>query len=591
MSNTRTIPNDSRHGVITFDILSDNQPINSGYQVLSLSVSKEINRIPTAKIVFIDGDSAEEKFEISDTSDFIPGKKIHIKLGYDSNNATVFKGIITKHAIKIRGNGSSMLIVECKDEAVRMTLGRHSKYFEQVKDSEAIEALIGQYSGLTKNVESTNLKHRELVQHHVSDWDFMLLRADANGKLVIVNDGKISVKKPNTSEAPALSLTYGSTIFEFEAEIDARTQWKSVKSRAWDYTNQAIVEAEKNSSSVQELGNISGSTIAESTSPQYLEMMHSGKVQQEELQALSDALIQRSRLSKVRGRVKFLGVSIVKVGKIIELHGVGDRFNGKAFVTGVYHEVEAGTWFTHCQFGLSPERYVTEAVNIEDSPSSGLVSGVHGLQIGVVVKLEQDPEGEDRIQVRLPTLDANNQGIWMRIASLDAGNQRGAFFRPEIGDEVIVGFINDDPRDGVVLGMLHSSKNPAPIVAKDTNHEKGFTTRSKMHIAFDDEKKRISIDTPAGNSIVIDESAKSITLKDQNNNKIEMTPSGIEMKSPKNITIDAGMVLTLKGGQSVEMSAPQIAVKADASVEIKGAMAKVAASGIAEISGSLVKIN
>lgn len=591
MSNTRTIPNDSRHGVITFDILSDNQPINSGYQVLSLSVSNEINRIPTAKIVFLDGDSAEEKFEISDTSDFIPGKKIHIKLGYDSNNATVFKGIITKHAIKIRGNGSSMLIVECKDEAVRMTLGRHSKYFEQVKDSEAIEALIGQYSGLAKDVESTNLKHRELVQHHVSDWDFMLLRADANGKLVIVNDGKISVKKPNTSEAPALSLTYGSTIFEFEAEIDARTQWKSVKSRAWDYTNQAIVEAEKNSSSVQELGNISGSTIAESTSPQYLEMMHSGKVQQEELQALSDALIQRSRLSKVRGRVKFLGVSIVKVGKIIELHGVGDRFNGKAFVTGVYHEVEAGNWFTHCQFGLSPERYVTEAVNIGDSPSSGLVSGVHGLQIGVVVKLEQDPEGEDRIQVRLPTLDANNQGIWMRIASLDAGNQRGAFFRPEIGDEVIVGFINDDPRDGVVLGMLHSSKNPAPIVAKDTNHEKGFTTRSKMHIAFDDEKKRISIDTPAGNSIVIDESAKSITLKDQNNNKIEMTPSGIEMKSPKNITIDAGMVLTLKGGQSVEMSAPQIAVKADASVEIKGAMAKVAASGIAEISGSLVKIN
>ena len=149
----------------------------------------------------------------------------------------------------------------------------------------------------------------------------------------------------------------------------------------------------------------------------------------------------------------------------------------------------------------------------------------------------------------------------------------------------------DDPRDGVVLGMLHSSKNAAPIDAKDTNHEKGFTTRSKMHIAFDDEKKRISIDTPAKNSIVIDESAKSIVITDQNNNKIEMTPSGIEMKSPKNITVDAGMVLTLKGGQSVEMSAPQIAIKADASVEIKGAMAKMAASGIAEVSGSLVKIN
>jgi Rhs element Vgr protein len=587
----RTIPNESRHDLTTFDILSDNQPINSGYQVLSLSISKEVNRIPTAKIVFVDGDAAEEKFEISDTSDFIPGKKIHIKLGRDSNNATVFKGIVTKHAIKIRGNGASMLIVECKDEAVRMTLGRHSKYFEQVKDSDAIEQLIGEYSGLSKDVEATSLKHRELVQHHVSDWDFMLLRADANGKLVIVEDGKINVKKPNTTGSPVLALVYGSTIFEFEAEIDARTQWKSVKSRSWDYTNQATVDAESSSSSVKELGNISGSTLANSTSPQYLEMMHSGKVQQEELQALSDALMQRSRLSKVRGRVKFLGVSIVEVGQSIDLQGVGDRFNGHAFVTGVYHEVESGDWFTHCQFGLSPERYVVDAQNLEDAPSSGLVSGVHGLQIGQVVQLEQDPEGEDRILVRLPTIDANNQGIWMRVASLDAGNQRGAFFRPEIGDEVIVGFVNDDPRDGVVLGMLHSSKNPAPIVAKDTNHEKGFTTRSKMHIAFDDEKKRISIDTPAKNSIVIDESEKSIVITDQNNNTIKMTPSGIDIKSPKNITVDAGMVLTLKGGQSVEISAPQIAVKADASVEIKGAMAKMAASGIAEISGSLVKIN
>jgi Rhs element Vgr protein len=591
MSNSRTIPNDSRHGVITFDILTDGQPMNSGYQVLSLAVSKEVNRIPTAKIVFVDGSSSEEKFEISDTSDFIPGKKIHIKLGYDSNNTTVFKGIITKHAVKIRGNGASMLIVECKDEAVRMSVGRHSKYFEQVKDSEAIEELIRDYAGLSSDVESTNLKHRELVQHHISDWDFMLMRADANGKLVIVDDGKVKVKKPNTSEASVLNLIYGSTIFEFEAEIDARTQWKSVKSRAWDYTNQALIEAEKSSSNVQELGNITGATIANTTSPTHFEMMHSGKVQQEELQALSDAMIQRSRLSKVRGRVKFMGVSVVKVGKMIDLQGVGDRFNGKAFVTGVTHEVEAGTWFTHCQFGLSPERYVVETNNIEDAPAGGLASGVNGLQIGQVVQLEQDPEGEDRILVRLPTLDANNQGIWMRVASLDAGNQRGAFFRPEVNDEVIVGFINDDPRDGVVLGMLHSSKNPAPIVAKDTNHEKGFTTRSKMHITFDDEKKRISIDTPAGNSIVIDESDKSITLKDQNNNKIEMSPSGIEMKSPKNITIDAGMVLTLKGGQSVEMSAPKIAVKADASVEIKGAMAKMAASGIAEISGSLVKIN
>jgi uncharacterized protein involved in type VI secretion and phage assembly len=48
-----------------------------------------------------------------------------------------------------------------------------------------------------------------------------------------------------------------------------------------------------------------------------------------------------------------------------------------------------------------------------------------------VTKLEADPDGEDRIQVRLPILDAQADGIWARVSSLDAGENRGFFFRPE----------------------------------------------------------------------------------------------------------------------------------------------------------------
>ena len=46
------------------------------------------------------------------------------------------------------------------------------------------------------------------------------------------------------------------------------------------------------------------------------------------------------------------------------------------------------------------------------------------------------------------------------------------YFRPEIEDEVIVGFINEDPNQAVSLGALHSSKNPAPIGIADDNHQK-----------------------------------------------------------------------------------------------------------------------
>jgi uncharacterized protein involved in type VI secretion and phage assembly len=248
-------------------------------------------------------------------------------------------------------------------------------------------------------------------------------------------------------------------------------------------------------------------------------------------------------------------------------------------------------WDTHIQFGLDPDRYAFIHKDMADAPAAGLAGGVHGLQIGVVVQLQNDPDGEDRIRVRIPVIDNNDQGIWTRIASLDAGADRGAFFRPEIGDEVIVGFINDDPRDAVVLGMLNSSAKPAPLAAQDANNEKGFTTRSKMHLQFNDDTKTITIDTPAGNSIKIDEQGMTIEIKDQNSNKMTMDSSGIKLESPMNIEIKAGVNLTLSAAASLTIGGASLGVKADGNLSLEGALAKLSASGITEISGSLVKIN
>ena len=39
----------------------------------------------------------------------------------------------------------------------------------------------------------------------------------------------------------------------------------------------------------------------------------------------------------------------------------------------------------------------------------------------------------------------DEQGVWARVATLDAGNDRGTFFRPEVDDEVVLGFFHDDP--------------------------------------------------------------------------------------------------------------------------------------------------
>ncbi|MEO5593065.1 MAG: type VI secretion system tip protein VgrG [Chitinophagaceae bacterium] len=586
------IPNPSTHDMVSYNILLEGQAMNASYQLLSLSVIKEINRIPLVKIVLRDGDAASRDFEISNTDELIPGKKIVVKIGFDGDNTQVFQGIITRQSVQVKGNGNTQLIIECRDEAVKMTVGRKSKYFENLKDSQLFDDLAGQYSGLKSDADETTVTNKELVQHHITDWDFLLLRAEANGMLVNVNDGTIKIFKPDTSIEPVLQATYGTSIIEFEAEMDARNQWKKIKAVSWDYTNQQLFDAETDeASSFAQQGNIKGSNLADTINLDNYELHHSGHVTEQALQAWVDGAMMRSRMAKIRGRVKITGFSGIKPGDMLKLEGVGDRYKGNAFVTAVKHDIGNGGWETSIQFGLDPECYESVYKNINDPLTAGLMGGIHGLQIGKVVRLASDPDGEDRILVKIPTIDNDAQGIWSRVACLDAGSDRGTFFRPEIDDEVIMGFINDDPNDAIVLGMLNSSAKKAPLQASDDNNEKGIFTRSKMRIHFNDQTKTITIDTPAGNSIKLDEQGTTIEIKDQNNNKITLGSSGIKLSSQLNIDIEAGANLSLKAGASLTIGGVNLSVKADGNISMEGAIAKLSASGITEIKGSLVKIN
>lgn len=586
------IPNPSKHDVSTYDILVDEVSIGPAFQVLSISIVKEANKIPLAKVIFRDGEASDRTFAISNQPTFIPGKKIRIKIGRDANNTQVFKGIITRHAVKVRENGDSELMIECKDEAVKMTIGRKSKYYEQIKDSDLFDELVMNYTGLSRAGDSTTLKHKEIVQHYITDWDFLLLRAEANGMLVFVDDGKVNVLKPVTTGENVIELSYGNNLLEFEAEMDARNQWKSVRARSWDYSNQQLFESDASSVQFTEPGNINGSTLAQAINLPQFDMHHSGHRLEQELQDWAKGFLLRSRLAKIRGRAKIFGFSGVKPSDMVSLEGVGERFTGKAYITAIRHDIVGGSWDTHLQFGLDPELYSRKNLDMHDPSTGGLVGAIQGLQIGKVVQLESDPDGEDRILVKIPVIDNNAQGVWTRVASLDAGSDRGAFFRPEIDDEVIVGFINNDPRDAVVLGMLHSSSKPSPIIAKDVNHEKGFTTRSKMHIYFNDDKKIIKIDTPAGNYITLDESGKKIELKDQNKNVITMDTNGITIESPKEVKIKAGTNIKFEANLQFSMQATSLSAKAKADVAIEGnASAKLSSSGATEIKGSIIKIN
>lgn len=585
--------------LVTFSVKSEGSEIKNTFEVISVYVNRNVNRIPYCEIELSDGRPSTEDFPISDSDTFVPGNKIEVLAGYQGTSATIFKGIVIKQTIRISANEGPVLVVVCKDEAVKMTVGRKNAYFKAKTDSAIMSSLIGNYSGLSADVSSTPNELKELIQYYATDWDFLVTRADVNGMVVIVNDGTVSVKNPDDETEEQLVVTYGLDIFEFDAELNTESQLQSVKSNAWDIQNQAVGSGEATPSNL-DIGNISGSTLAEVIGLDNFDLQTSGFLESNMLSTWAKAKATKSKYAKVQGTVKFQGSALALPGTLIELKGVGERFSGKAYISGIEHHIHSGNWITTAQIGLSTE-WFSALVKTEAPVASGLLPGIQGLQIGKVKQINEDPDSEFRVLINLPLIQTSDDGVWARLATFYATSNAGAFFYPEVGDEVVVGFFNDDPRYPVILGSMYSSTNAAPETPDEENNTKAFVSREQMKIIFDEEKKVITIITPNSNQLVFSDEDQSIKMTDQNENFIELSGEGIEINSASSIKITAAESITMTGpegitgtaeGGTISFSGLSMSLSADTEFSASAdASASFSSSGEVSINGSIVLIN
>ena len=592
-------PSINADGVVSVTVTSNGKRIADTIQLHSVAIRHAVNAIPSARLVFIDGDVAEKDFILSNQDIFVPGAEISISAGYDSKEEKLFEGIVVKHGLKITGENFARLVVECQDKAARMTIGRMNANFIDHKDSDIISSLIRSH-GLTADVAATKSTFRELVQYGCTDWDFALARAEVNGFLVIVNDGKVSARPPQTDAAAGLTVTYGENLMEFHADVDARSQLSSVTSVAWDPRTQSVVEsAAARPESLTGQGDLRPAQLAAVAGPSKFTIRTSAPKDKDVLATWAKAQQVKAGLARIRGRMKFQGSAKARVGELIELAGVGNRFNGEVLVTEVRHDISDGNWITEVEFGLAPGWFV-ERPDVAAPAASNWLPAVSGLQIGIVRKLDADPEGESRVQVSVPVMQAVQDTVWARLMNFYGSSGFGAFFVPEIGDEVVLAYFNGDPSHPVILGSLYSSARRPPYESSAENNTKAIVTRCKSKIEFDDNRKIVTVTTPGHNRVVLSDDGKSILLQDQNGNKVELGTGGITLDSPKDIrisakgsiAIDAIGAIGISSTADVRSSGLNVSCIARAGFTAKGAAtAELSASGQTVVKGAMVMIN
>ena len=269
-------------------------------------------------------------------------------------------------------------------------------------------------------------------------------------------------------------------------------------------------------------------------------------------------------------------------------------------ISGIRHRLKAGSFKTEVSFGMDNEWFVEKYKTV--SPlASGLNSGINGLLPGIVLKLDGDPEKQNRIQVKIPLMKNETEGIWARLGSPYASKDFGSFFVPEVGDEVVLGFFNADPSSPVILGSLYSSGRNSPKQIESENNIKTLVTRSKITVEFDEKKKAFSLKTPDERSVVLSDEDKLIAVSDKNGNKIEFSDNGIVITSPKDISISSKAGVKIDAVQDIANTSKSGNVKAEglnvefnakASFTAKGNVsAEVSSSGKMTVKGAMVMIN
>jgi Rhs element Vgr protein len=591
-------PNADTNGAIRLTISVAGQALAT-LPIVSATVRRAVNRIPWAEIVLADGDMPTGSFELSDAATFVPGAEISISAGYGDDEAPVFSGIVVRHSVKIDSDNNSRLVIECRDKATKMTIGRNNANYLQMTDSDIVSALISN-AGLSASVTSTSTQYDELVQFYCSDWDFMLARADANGLLVNVDAGKVNVKAPNTSSSAVLSVAWGIDLISFDADIDARTQFTTVQASSWDPKQQLVVQGNAASPvTLNQQGNLKGADLAKVASPATYTLQTGATQPMATLTDWAKAAQQKAALARIRGRMSFRGSSAAVPDSLIEVNGVGARFNGSVYVSAIEQDFSAGNWTTHVEFGLLPDWHV-EREDVVAPLNGGLLPGVNGLQIGVVMKLDGDPEGGQRIQVKVPVLQAKTEGVWARLLQFYASNAFGAFFLPEVGDEVLLGYLNDDPSHPVVLGSLYSSSHKPPYTMEAQNNTKAIVTRCLHKIEFNEQDKIITVTTPGKNKVVLDDTAQAITVQDQHNNSIKLSSAGIALTSQSdikltaqgNVTINANQAININATADLKAAGMNVTCQAQVGFTGKGsATAELSAAGQTTVKGAMVMIN
>ncbi|PHM66682.1 hypothetical protein Xsto_01011 [Xenorhabdus stockiae] len=472
------------------------------------------------------------------------GKTLRLELISGGRKSVLFNGLITRHILKIK-NKQLLLTLVIKHRLQLMADTQHSQLFKASNEKTIFNVLLNQ-AGIKAQFGQTaalDQQHEQMVQFRCSDWYFLLCRLSATGVWLLPTTEGVSFAQPDALKANLTHIlkSHGScekdiVIKEANWQFDNHLNPASLEISGWDITKQQALSGGRYNNVAVGKAALSPDQLIPLNKAGW-EVLYSSPLPLQESGALAKGLLLNQRISGVTGEFIVKGNENYQLGENIQLTGFGSHLSGTASITAVRHRLNRRIgWETSLSIGLPSEHLPT-------------VPDATELHVAVVAQYQQDKAALNRIPIILPVLNRPHEFLWARLGKPYASHESGFCFYPEPGDEVIVGFFENDPRYPVILGAMHNPKNKAPLEFTQDNWQKVLVVKkgeSQQQITIDGKEKIIQIN--AGENQITLQQDKDISLSTEKELTLKAQTMNAQMEQS----------LNLSGKDSVEIKGNKI---------------------------------
>lgn len=528
----------------------------------------------------------------------------------------LIEGEVTSLEAEIGGPGS-FTVIRGYDPAHRLFRGRHTKSYTQTTASDAVTQISQRTKIAAGEIESSKTVFDHLGQFGQTDWEFLDSMARRIGYELTVRDNKLSFRpREEANRAPSqdahdtdpLVLRLGTDLLRFRSVITAAEQVSEVEVRGWDVAQKRkIVSTVPAGTKSVELPTMKPADVAKPFGdPRYVASDVAYRTQSEADTAAA-ALTEEIGSSFAEIDAVARGNPKLRANVGIKIDNAGQPFDGKYTITAARHRYDPANGGYTTAFSVTGRQ---ERSLYGLTAAGGRASTAAGVAVAVVSDAN-DPTHQGRVKLTFPWLSDDYVSDWARTVQLGAGKDRGAMVIPEVGDEVLVAFEQQDPQRPYVLGGLYNgvdtvnTKGPSLIDSgSGAVNRRSLISRNGHRLDLLDEdgktegitaetgdgKLKLTLDS-VGTRIVV-HSDGSILVEGKKGIVVDAASSDLQLKGKK-------ISITATNGVAVSGGAGAVDVETQVALSLKGTTVKVAAKAAGEfkaggpnvITGAPVKIN